>query len=170
MSLDTPVSSWVAAARRGERAAWSRLHGHYAPAVHAVAMARGNPQHADDVVQETFTRALERLGQLREDAAFSSWLFAIARNLATSGLRRQRRFTLLPKVLLFHPRPTAEARQAIEAIQALPEAYRELMMMRLVEGMTGPEIAQRTDRTPGSVRVSLHRGMKLLRERMGVTP
>ena len=38
--------------------------------------------------------------------------------------------------------------------------------MRLVEGMTGPEIADRTGLTPGSVRVTLHRGMKLLRQRL----
>ena len=50
----------------------------------------------------------------------------------------------------------------------LPEAYRDLLMMRLVEGLTGPEIAQRLDRTPGSVRVSLHRGMALLRAELGV--
>jgi RNA polymerase sigma-70 factor, ECF subfamily len=46
----------------------------------------------------------------------------------------------------------------------LPEAYRETLMMRLVEGMTGPEIAARTGLTPDSVRVNLHRGMKLLRD------
>ena len=62
--------------------------------------------------------------------------------------------------------PRAEARRALEAIRALPEAYREPLVLRLVEGMTGPEIAERTGLTPGSVRVNLHRGMKLLRERL----
>jgi RNA polymerase sigma-70 factor (ECF subfamily) len=53
----------------------------------------------------------------------------------------------------------------------LPEAYRETLLMRLVEGLTGPEIALRTGLTPDSVRVNLHRGMKLLRERLdGGTP
>jgi RNA polymerase sigma-70 factor, ECF subfamily len=50
----------------------------------------------------------------------------------------------------------------------LPEAYRETLVLRLVEGMTGPEIAARTGLTAASVRVNLHRGMKLLRERLGV--
>ena len=40
-------------------------------------------------------------------------------------------------------------------------------MLRLVEGLTGPEIAMRTGLTPASVRVNLHRGMKLLREKLG---
>jgi len=52
----------------------------------------------------------------------------------------------------------------LAAIQRLPEAYRETLVLRLVEGMTGPEIAERTGLTPGSVRVNLHRGMQMLRE------
>ena len=64
-------------------------------------------------------------------------------------------------------RPSAEAAEALEAIRALPEAYRETLVLRLVEGMTGPEIAARTGLQPASVRVNLHRGMKLLREKLG---
>ena len=53
------------------------------------------------------------------------------------------------------------------AIRRLPEAYRETLVLRLVEGMTGPEIAARAGLTPGSVRVNLHRGMLMLREALG---
>ena len=56
-----------------------------------------------------------------------------------------------------------DAQYALAAIRALPEAYRETLMLRLVEGLDGPEIAARTGLTPGSVRVNLHRGMALLR-------
>ena len=52
----------------------------------------------------------------------------------------------------------------LDRIRSLPEAYRETLIMRLVEGMTGPEIAERTGLTPESVRVNLCRGMKMLRE------
>ena len=55
----------------------------------------------------------------------------------------------------------------LRAIRCLPETYRETLIMRLVEGLTGPEIAERTGMTPDSVRVHLHRGIKLLRERLG---
>ena len=61
------------------------------------------------------------------------------------------------------PGSAAEAARALTAIRALPEAYRQTLMLRFVEGMTGPEIAARTGLTPGSVRVNLHRGMQLLR-------
>ena len=55
----------------------------------------------------------------------------------------------------------------LDLIRRLPEAYRETLIMRLVEGMTGPEIARQTGLTPDSVRVNLCRGMKMLRESLG---
>ena len=67
-------------------------------------------------------------------------------------------------------RPTlksdAEAAVILTIVRALPEAYRETLILRLVEGMTGPEIAARTGLKPGSVRVNLHRGMLQLREKL----
>ncbi|MBA2355801.1 MAG: sigma-70 family RNA polymerase sigma factor [Acidobacteria bacterium] len=59
-----------------------------------------------------------------------------------------------------------EADRALAVIRQLPEAYRETLLLRLVEGMNGPEIAARTGLTPDSVRVNLCRGMKLLRSRL----
>jgi RNA polymerase sigma-70 factor (ECF subfamily) len=59
--------------------------------------------------------------------------------------------------------------QVLAALRALPEAYQETMILRLVEGLTGPEIAEQTGLSPGSVRVNLHRGMRLLRERLGIS-
>jgi RNA polymerase sigma-70 factor (ECF subfamily) len=61
------------------------------------------------------------------------------------------------------------AEEILELIRGLPEAYRETLVLRLVEGMTGPEIAERTGLTPASVRVNLHRGMKQLRQKLGYT-
>jgi len=55
----------------------------------------------------------------------------------------------------------------LDLIRKLPEAYRETLIFRLVEGMTGPEIAAKTGLTPESVRVNLCRGMKMLRELLG---
>jgi RNA polymerase sigma-70 factor (ECF subfamily) len=52
---------------------------------------------------------------------------------------------------------------------SLSESYRETLILRLVEGMTGPEIAARTGMTHGSVRVNLHRGMEQLRAKLNVS-
>jgi RNA polymerase sigma-70 factor (ECF subfamily) len=61
-------------------------------------------------------------------------------------------------------RTRAEA--AVAIIAALPEAYRETLLLRFVGGLSGPEIATRTGLTHGSVRVNLHRGVAMLRERL----
>ena len=53
---------------------------------------------------------------------------------------------------------------------SLSETYRETLILRLVEGMTGPEIAARTGMTHGSVRVNLHRGMEQLRAKLIASP
>ena len=59
-----------------------------------------------------------------------------------------------------------EAFAVMDAIRSLPDAYRETLALRLVEGLNGPEIAAQTGLTPDSVRVNLHRGMKMLREKL----
>jgi RNA polymerase sigma-70 factor (ECF subfamily) len=64
------------------------------------------------------------------------------------------------------PEVTEEARRVLEAIRSLPECYREPLILRLVQGSSGAEIAALTGLTPGSVRINLHRGMKLLRARL----
>ena len=58
----------------------------------------------------------------------------------------------------------------LEAVMSLSETYRETLILRLVEGMTGPEIAARTGMTHGSVRVNLHRGMEQLRAKLSREP
>jgi len=166
MDPSPDIAAAVAAARAGDRAAWARLYAHYAPVVHAVALANGPADRADDVVQEAFVRGLAKLGTLRDDHAFGGWLCRIARNVATDGHRRRRGWTVLRDIFFVRPRPTVEAAEALDAIRALPEAYRELLMMRFVEQLTGPEIAERLGRSQGSVRVSLHRGTQLLRQRL----
>jgi RNA polymerase sigma-70 factor (ECF subfamily) len=62
--------------------------------------------------------------------------------------------------------PAPEALAVLDTIRSLPDAYRETLILRLVEGLSGPEIAVETGLSPDSVRVNLHRGMKMLREKM----
>ena len=154
------------AARQGSRAAFGRLYERYSRMVHAILLARVPPADVDDLLQDVFLLALRQLSALRDDGAFGGWLAMIARNRAHDFHRRAREFTELPENLPAGDPPASEAAAALEAIRALPEAYRETLMMRLVEGMTGDEIAARTGLTPASVRVNLHRGMKQLRQKL----
>ena len=163
---DTPL---VAAARAGDRLAFGQLYMRYRGMVHAVLMAHAPATSADDLVQEVFARALQKIGGLRDPAAFGGWLAAIARNCARDFFRHTKREEEIGEVGRAPVQPQAsEAAAALEAVRSLPEAFREPLLMRLVEGMTGPEIALRTGLSPGSVRVNLHRGMKMLRERLGL--
>ena len=162
----------VAAAQGGDRIAFGRLYNRYAPMIHGILLAHVPPLEVDDFVHDVFLAALRNLPRLRETSAFGAWLVKIARNRARDYFRRgpQRNETELPDSLPGHgPGSTpsgAEARAALCAIRELPETYRETLILRLVEGMTGPEIAARTGLTAGSVRVNLHRGMKLLRAKL----
>ena len=158
----------VTAARRGDRAAFAELYRRFHRAVHGVVLARVTYGDAADVVQDVFAAALERLPQLAEPAAFPGWLMTIARNRAIDHVRGKKPTDELAEIPVPAPRG-AEVAEVLAALRALPEAYRETLILRLVEGMTGPEIAEQTGLSAGSVRVNLHRGMKLLRERLGIT-
>lgn len=160
------VAALVDGARAGDRTAFGRLYERFAPIVHGLLLARVRPQDADDLTQEVFLNAIQRLHGLRDARAFGGWIAAIARNAAVDLYRRSPATTELPQSLGGPDRPTAEAAEVLRAIRRLPEAYRETLILRLVEGMSGPEIAARTGLGTGSVRVNLHRGMKLLRERL----
>ena len=151
------------AARQGNRVAFGRLYERYCRMVHGILLARVPPWEVDDLVQDVFLSALRQLGNLRDDGAFGGWLAMIARNRAHDYHRRMHDWTELPENLPAADRPSAEAVAALEAIRRLPAAYRETLILRLVEGMTGDEIAARTGMTAASVRVNLHRGMKQLR-------
>ncbi len=161
------LTQHVLAAQQGNQAAFHTLHTHFAPMVHAIALGRAPASDADDLTQEAFLRAWQRLPSCKDPARFGPWLASLTRNLITDHMRKQRPTLVpVPPDLQAAHRPSVEAAQALRHLQSLPDAYRDILIMRLVEGMTGPEIAKQTGLTPGSVRVNLHRGMALLRQHL----
>lgn len=164
-----PEAALVGRVVAGDREAFSELYAHYAPLVHGILLARVPYGEVGDLVQDVFLVAFKKLGSLRDRERFGPWVAMIARNRAVDFHRRARVTEELSEELAQGPAPRpAEAEEVLEIIRALPEAYRETLVLRLVEGMTGPEIAERTGLRPDSVRVNLHRGMKQLRERLGL--
>jgi RNA polymerase sigma-70 factor, ECF subfamily len=156
------------AAQAGDQSAFAQLYERYARVIHGLFLARVPGADVDDLVQDVFLTAWNRLAGLREPAAFGGWLTMIARNRATDFHRRTANVVELPDDLAAHDATAerTEAHRLLEIVRTLPDAYRETLVLRLVEGMTGPEIAERTGLTAASVRVNLHRGMKLLREKL----
>lgn len=150
-------------ARGGSAGAFAEIYRRYAGLVRGTLLAHMPYQDVPDAAQEVFLAAWRKLATVRQDDALGGWLCAIARNTARQFFRR--RTDVRPP----GDEPAAPSHAALDLlgeVQRLPEAYRETLMLRFVEGMTGPEIAARTGLTPGSVRVNLHRGVQLLRERL----
>ena len=152
----------------GDEEAFNEIYKIFAPLVHGIVLARVPRDEASDVVQEVFLSAYKNLHALRDKNALGAWLAMIARNRATEFYRHAKPTEELPEEIGGRDDSKTEAREILTAIRQLPEAYKETLVLRLVEGMTGQEIAERTGLTPESVRVNLHRGMKLLRQKLGI--
>lgn len=156
------------------------LYQRYAPVVHGVLLARVGAGEAEDLTQEVFVSAMRGLAGLREPTAFGGWIVAAARNRAVSWLRERKarsRLQLSGGGVVEQKTSTSPedgtrrwhgvtGEDVMNAIRELPEAYREALVLRLVEGLTGPQIAERVGMTHGSVRVNLHRGMEMLRAKL----
>jgi RNA polymerase sigma-70 factor (ECF subfamily) len=133
---------------------------------------------AEDVVQETYVRAFTHLADFREEAAFSTWLTRIALNEAL-GRKRRRKPTVQPEaidetVVLFPGVTSPEApdqaagrrelRHLLEqAIDALPEAFRVVFILREIEGLDVEETAGQLGLKPATVKTRLHRARRLIK-------
>lgn len=161
----------VRAVLDGNRDLFGRLYAKYAPLVNSILLARVPRTDVEDLVQDVFVTAIDKLHTLRNPDAFGAWIATIARNRAIAFYRESRPTVEVTEDLCTYggkDRTEGDALELLRIIQMLPPAYRETLIMRLAEGMTGPEIALRTGLTAASVRVNLHRGMKLLKERLKI--
>jgi RNA polymerase sigma-70 factor (ECF subfamily) len=160
----------VALAQSGDGHAFERLYRHHAARVHSLARRMAGPDEADDLTQDTFVRAWEKLGTFRGEAAFGTWLHRLAVNLILSrrsrlGRDRQRFDDAEDAVDL---RPTAPARPELTidfetAIGRLPQGARRVFVLHDVEGYRHDEIAEQMGIAVGTSKAQLHRARMLLR-------
>jgi RNA polymerase sigma-70 factor (ECF subfamily) len=197
MSAETVPSDGelVANAARGDGEAFSALVQRHQDRIYGLALhLLRDPGEAEEVVQETFLAALEKLASFRGDAAFTTWLHRVAANAALMRLRRRRRAPeavgqdpvedLLPRFdsdgrIEAHPRhdwskradeqlADREIRQAVEReIQNLPEDYRIVFLLRDVDGLSSEDMAEVLGISVAAVKSRLHRARLVLRERLG---
>src|SRR6202158_1009402 len=167
------VVSLVAAAREGDEGAFGQGYERYARVVHRILLALVAVVDVDDLGEDVFVRTMRQVHTLRDVNCFGGWLATVARNRANDYHRRSGELGELNEEGANQARekrkndePGDDGAAILGVIRGLPEAYRETLILRLVEGMTGPEIAERTGLTAGSVRVNLHRGMQMLREKL----
>ncbi len=154
--------------REGDENAFNELYRRLSPLVHGIVFSRVPPDEVEDIVQEVFILAFNGLHKLQNKNAVGPWIASIARNRAVEYFRRNKPTEELPESLAQRKSAQTEAQEILDAIMELPDAYKETLVLRLVEGLTGPEIADKTGLTHASVRVNLHRGMKMLRSKLEI--
>jgi len=160
----------VARLRQGDHRAFEELVIAYQHRVFGVALRMlGNRAEAEEIAQETFLRAHRALPEFRGDARLHTWLYAIASRLCLNRLasadRRLVRADDEALAAASADEPSAAARMeraeldaaVREAIAALPEERRIVVVLRDLEGLSYEEIGEVLELEPGTVRSRLHR-------------
>lgn len=175
---DTPQDGeLVRRAREGDERAFGELVRRYQRAAYAVAYSvTGRHEDAEDAAQESFLVALERLEECRSPERFGGWLMTIVRNRSRNLVRREvLRETDPVPLAASSSTPTPERATELselqellrEALDALPQVQKEIVLLHDMEGWKHREIADRIGLPSGTVRSHLHFARKALREALG---
>jgi RNA polymerase sigma-70 factor (ECF subfamily) len=163
----------VERARKGDFAAFEELYHENVGRVHAICLRlTGDRARAEEMTQETFIRAWQRLGTFRGESAWSSWLGRVAVNAVFSERRwrsrREDRETPLTEHAQRRRAPVADggagAMDLEQAIAALPKGARHVFVLHDIEGYRHDEVARLLGIAAGTSKAQLHRARKLLRE------
>jgi RNA polymerase sigma-70 factor, ECF subfamily len=148
--------------------AFSALYDRHTPRAFQVAwrILGGNPHEAEDVIQETWIRAIATLDRWREKEAFGAWLRGIVAHVAIDLLRRQRRFAMDVDVESVATEQSGEQIDLETAIAALPPGYRAVLVLHDIEGFRHDEIADQLGITVGTSKGQLFRARRAVRARL----
>jgi RNA polymerase sigma-70 factor (ECF subfamily) len=176
-AMDETDSELVHLVRRGDGHAAGRLVERYLRACRAVALAvTGDEADAEDVCQEAFVVAIDRIADCRDPAKFGGWLLQIVRNRARNLARApaaRRSVPLDAEAPSRTPSPAAavERRELRErllgALAEIPEQHREVVLLHDLEGWKHREIGERLGLPEGTVRSHLHHARRRLRQILG---
>lgn len=165
------------AARRGDRDAFNELVRSTYRDIYALAYRlTGNRDDAGDVVQDAYVRAYRAIRRFRGDSSFSTWMYRITSNCASTHLSRrsrQRTEELSSEVPIVDLRPEQDPSLRAEAavlrhhldraIRALPERLRQVVVLRDLHDLSHSEIAAELGITTSAAKVRLHRARQRLR-------
>ena len=156
----------------GDEQAFRTLYRRHTPKLYqfALRMLGGNELDAEDVVQEAWLRAVERLGDFRWESAFKTWMTGIVLNLCRGLFRRHdRRWIEVREELdLQSPAPLEHERIDLEAaLTKLPPGYRTVVILHDVEGLTHEQIGEQLEISANTSKSQLSRGRKMLRSLLG---
>jgi RNA polymerase sigma-70 factor, ECF subfamily len=160
----------AALAAAGDAQAFERLYHRHVARIHSLARRMIGPELADEVTQDVFVRAWEKLGSFRGEAAFGTWLHRVAINVILGrrkqlGIRRER-FVEGEKAMSRLAANPKEAEAAIDfeaAMEFLPDGAQQVFVLHDVEGYKHGEVAQMMGISTGTSKSQLHRARMILR-------
>jgi RNA polymerase sigma factor (sigma-70 family) len=167
---DAPL---IDAARNGDRRAFESLYRMHVGRVYALCLRlTAHVETAEELTQEAFVRAWQRLGSFRGDSAFGTWLHRLTVNVVFDEQRSRRpwfrRLTSIDDAdevaALEHPGSSADRHDLESAIRRLPRGARTVFVLHDVEGWQHDEIASRGGIAVGTSKAHLHRARQLLKE------
>lgn len=160
----------VALAASGDARAFERLYQRHVTRIHNLVRRMHGPDESDEVTQDVFVRAWEKLGTFRGEAAFSTWLHRLAVNVILTHRearsKHRHRFAADEQPLASAParRHSPETTMDLEAALArLPDGAREVFVLHDVEGYRHDEIAEMLGLATGTSKSQLHRARMTLR-------
>lgn len=176
--LRDPAPGTVARARGGDRAALEEVLRSVHPLVYRWALARtGDPTRADDLAQEALIRVVRRIGSFRGEARFTSWLYRIVANVATDQARRERRRDTGKEALEMlettpsrppDPERALDRARLLDRVRrsflGLTERQREIFDLAELQGFEAAEVGELLGIAPSTVRVTLLRARRIVRE------
>jgi len=173
--LSDSESRWVEKARAGDRLAFEKLYRSHCDHIYGLCwrLCGGDRALAEDMVQEAFVRAWNKLDLFKGDSKFGTWLHRLAVNVVLSDrrirvkrLRREQEFDEnVERVQVGDRDVFAGLRKDLEgAIAGLPERARTVLVLYDIEGYRHDEIAEMTGMAVGSSKAQLHRARKLVQE------
>lgn len=169
-----PSANDVQLAARGDVRAFERLYRVHVDRIHSLARRMVGPDEADDLTQEVFVKAWDKLDTFRGESAFGTWLYRLGINLmSTFRDARSRRPTWLttdePAPDAAAPHQGAMDWSSIDldtALVSLPDGARRIFVLHDVEGYRHEEIGTMLSISPGTSKSQLHRARMLLRQRL----
>ena len=168
---DTAVADRVLAERvwrDGDEGAFRTLYRRHTPALHqfALRLLAGNEHEAEDVVQDTWIRAVEHLGGFRWESSLRTWLMGIALNVCRARFRRADAKWLQAGEVIpipVQPPDTHERLDLEMALTKLPNGYRTVLVLHDIEGLTHAEIGERLDVSANTSKSQLFHARRTLR-------
>jgi len=170
--------SWVRDAMAGDQSAFEKLYRQHLQRIHALCwrMCGGVESVAEEMTQEAFIRAWQKLATFKMQSRFGTWLHRLTVNVVLSDKRSRLRImqreqslevVKVEPVAADDASSTSETRDIESAIAKLPERARSVLVLHDIEGYRHSDIAEMTGMAVGSSKAQLHRARKLIRARLG---